>query len=333
MPRPSPDTPDWRPGADRTTLVARARLKRVLRDALDRRDSLEVDPPALIRSGDFEPHIALFRVSDPEGIPAGSLHSSPELMMKRLLCAHPTLPGIHYLGPVFRAGEAGARHNPEFTMLEWYETGADLDAAISTTLDLIQAARRALDLATAPVERQDYGVLFRERLGLDPYRADSAVLGRTARLSGIAVHEPQRLGRDDWLDLLMSTVIEPSFPDDRLTVVRGFPASQAAMARLETIDFEGHPVQVAARFEVFGGKLELANGYHELGDPAEQARRLPTSAAARSTDDRSRRLFLEALAHGLPDCSGVAMGFDRLVMWLTGRPTLDTVLPFSEPRV
>ncbi|MFO7581676.1 amino acid--tRNA ligase-related protein [Guyparkeria sp.] len=313
-------------------LEARARLKRVLRDELERRDSLEVDTPALIRSGDFEPNIALFRVSSPNGSPAGSLHSSPELMMKRLLCAHPTLPGIHYLGPVFRAGEAGARHNPEFTMLEWYETGSDLDAAISTTLELIQAARQALDLAPAPVAHRDYGLLFRERLGLDPYQADTAMLQRTAHLSGIAVHEPGRLDRDEWLDLLMSSVIEPSFPDDRLTVVKGFPASQAAMARLETIDFEEHRVRVAARFEVFGGKLELANGYHELADPAEQAERLPDPAKS-GTDGRSRRLFLEALEHGLPDCSGVAMGFDRLLMWLTEQPTLDTVLPFSERRV
>ncbi len=310
-------------------LEARARIKRVLRDGLERRGSLETDAPALIRSGDFEPHIALFRVAGPDGSPAGSLHSSPELMMKRILCAHPTLRGIHYLGPVFRAGEAGTRHNPEFTMLEWYETGSDLDAAISTALDLIQSARRALALAPAPTERQDYGVLFRERLGLDPYRADTAMLQRTARLSGIAVHEPEKLDRDDWLDLLMSTVIEPSFPDDRLTVVKGFPASQAAMARLETIDFEGHAVRVAARFEVFGGKLELANGYHELADPVEQAQRLDSPGAAGST----RQRFLEALEHGLPDCSGVAMGFDRLIMWLTDQPTLDSVLPFSEGRV
>jgi len=320
---------DWRPGTSREMLAARARLRRGLRDELERRGSLEVDPPALIRSGDFEPNISLLRVVDPDGAPTGALHSSPELMMKRLLCAEPDLPGIHWLGPVFRAGEAGSRHNPEFTLLEWYETGADLADVIATTLDLIQQARHALGLAPAPVAQRDYGQLFRERLGLDPYRADTAVLARTAHLSGVSVHDPGAMNRDDWLDLLMSTVIEPHLPADELTVVRGYPASQAAMARLETIRFEGGTVEVAARFEVFGGGLELANGYHELTDATEQARRLEPAEAGGST----RQRFLEAMAHGLPDCSGVALGVDRLLMWLTGTTDIDAVLPFAERRL
>mgnify|MGYP006281458793 CR=1 FL=1 len=320
---------DWRPGTSRDTLVARARIRRALRDALERRGSLEVDPPALIRSGDFEPNIALLRVVDPGGTPMGALHSSPELMMKRLLCAEPDLPGIHSLGPVFRAGESGHRHNPEFTLLEWYETGVDLDGAIATTLELIRQARHALGLEPVPVAHRDYGRLFRDWLGLDPYRADTAVLARTAHLNGVTVHESSAMDRDDWLDLLMSTSIEPQLPADQLTVVRGYPASQAAMARLMTIGFEGREVEVAARFEVYGGGLELANGYHELTDAAEQARRLATAEAGGST----RQRFLEAMAHGLPDCSGVALGVDRLLMWLTGKDDIDAVLPFSDRRL
>ena len=167
---------DWRPGTSHETLRQRARLKHLLRETLDARDWLEIDAPVLIDSPDFEPNITLFRATLPDGTPAGSLHSSPELTMKRLLAAYPDLPGAYYLGPVFRASEAGRRHNPEFTMLEWYDNGATLDGAIATTLELIQSARRAVGMAEAPVERQDYGTLFRRHLDLDPYHADRASL-------------------------------------------------------------------------------------------------------------------------------------------------------------
>ncbi len=312
-------------------LIRRARLKRLLRAELDARDWLEIDAPALIDSGDFEPNIALFRVSLPDGTPTGALHSSPELMIKRLLCAYPDLPGTYYLGPVFRAGEAGARHNPEFTMLEWYETGADLEAAIATTLALIDSARHLAGLPAVPARHCDYGALFRERLDLDPYHADAIALGRAAAEHGIDVVAAQDMRRDDWLDLLMSVVIEPSFPTDALTVLTGYPASQAAMARLADTRFEGRPVRVAERFEVYGGGLELANGYHELTDAAEQAQRLGDQS--REAADATQRRFLNALAHGLPDCSGVALGVDRLLMWLSGESDIDAVLPFSSRRV
>lgn len=312
-------------------LIRRARLKRLLRAELDACDWLEIDAPALIASGDFEPNIALFRTSLPDGTPAGALHSSPELMIKRLLCAYPDLAGTYYLGPVFRAGEAGARHNPEFTMLEWYETGADLEAAIATTLSLVDSARRQAGLPAVPVRHCDYGALFREQLDLDPYHADATELGRAAAEHGIDVAGAQDMRRDDWLDLLMSVAIEPAFPADALTVVKGYPDSQAAMARLVETRFEGRAVRVAERFEVYGGGLELANGYHELADAAEQARRL--GGPSRDSTDTTQRRFLDALAHGLPDCSGVALGVDRLLMWLSGESDIDAVLPFSARRV
>ncbi|MFW6020723.1 MAG: EF-P lysine aminoacylase GenX [Guyparkeria sp.] len=326
-----PTAADWRPGASLETLRQRARLKRFLRETLDARDWLEIDAPALIDSPDFEPNIALFRATLPDGGPAGSLHSSPELAMKRLLAAYPELPGTYYLGPVFRANETGRRHNPEFTMLEWYDTGATLDDAIATTLELIQSARRSLAMAEAPVERQDYGTLFRRHLGLNPYHADRDALASAARAHSIDVADPEGMERDDWLDLLMSLAIEPRLDPTALTVVTGYPASQAAMARLEARSFEGSEITVAARFEVYGGGLELANGYHELTDPDEQARRLGhTGSDPRSP---SQQRFLAALTHGLPECSGVAMGVDRLLMWLTGAADIDAVLPFSARRI
>ncbi len=322
---------DWRPGASLETLQQRARVKRMLREALDARHWLEVDAPTLIDSPDFEPNIALFRATLPDGTYAGSLHSSPELSMKRLLVAYPELPGAYYLGPVFRAFEAGRRHNPEFTMLEWYDNGASLESAIAITLDLIQSARKTLGLSTARAERQDYGALFRRHCTLDPYHADLDTLAQAAGHHGIDIARPAELARDDWLDLLMSLVIEPRLDPTTLTVVTGYPASQAAMARLETRSFEGKEIVTAARFEVYGGGLELANGYDELTDPEEQARRL--RAAGSHTSAPSQGRFLAALAHGLPKCSGVAMGVDRLLMWLTDAEDVDAVLPFSTRRV
>lgn len=326
-----PEHETWRPGASTDTLRQRARLKRLLRETLDARDWLEIDAPVLIDSPDFEPNIALFRATLPDGTTAGSLHSSPELSMKRLLAAYPDLPGTYYLGPVFRAFEAGRRHNPEFTMLEWYDNGASLEAAIETSLGLIQAAREAASLSAASVQRNDYGTLFRRHCDLDPYQADNDTLAQAAGNHGIDVADPADMTRDDWLDLLMSLVIEPRLDPTALTVVTGYPASQAAMARIETTCFEDRKVRTAARFEVFGGGLELANGYHELTDPLEQARRLEATEPHRPSPSQQR--FLAALAHGLPECSGVAMGVDRLLMWLTGAEDIDAVLPFSARRV
>ena len=313
-------------------LARRARLKRRLRETLDGRGWLEIDAPCLIDSPDFEPNIALFRATLPDGTPAGSLHSSPELSMKRLLCAYPDLPGLYYLGPVFRAGESGTRHNPEFSMLEWYESGVDLDGGIETTLALIRSAAEALDRPTPPVTHREYGALFREHCHLDPFTADAGALRSAAATAGITLNDPADMGRDDWLDLLMSTVIEPRFEPDTLTVVSGYPESQAAMARLQRRAFEGRVVTVASRFEVYGGTLELANGYFELTDPSEQACRLAETNPA-SSDSRSQQRFIRALEQGLPDCTGVALGVDRLLMWLTGSEDIDAVLPFSRRRV
>ncbi|RRQ24211.1 EF-P lysine aminoacylase GenX [Guyparkeria sp. SCN-R1] len=326
-----PEQETWRPGASPETLRQRARLKRWLRETLDARDWLEIDAPVLIDSPDFEPNIALFRATLPDGTPAGSLHSSPELSMKRLLCAYPNLPGAYYLGPVFRANEAGRRHNPEFTMLEWYDNGATLKSAIDTTISLIQSAREAVGLSPAPVEHHDYGALFRRHCALDPYQADTDTLARAAGHLGIDLADPADMTRDDWLDLLMSLVIEPRLDTAALTVVTGYPASQAAMARIQPTRFEGRDIHTAARFEVYGGGLELANGYHELVDPDEQARRLDSAGSRQPSP--SQQHFLAALAHGLPECSGVAMGVDRLLMWLTGAEDIDAVLPFSARRV
>lgn len=229
--------------------------------------------------------------------------------MKRLLCAG--FPDIFEIGRVFRDGEAGARHQPEFTLIEWYRLGFGLDDMIEDTLALLARLIDERHLRSPP-EVLEYRGAFRDLAGLDPFEAPVAALAGAADAdAGLRAALGAR--RDDWLDLVLATRVAPRFAKDRLTVLRHYPASQAALARLCPAD-----PAVADRFEVFFGDLELANGFVELADAGlqaarferDQARRRETGLPRRPVDDR----LLAALGHGLPACAGVAAGFDRLAM-------------------
>jgi len=340
---------DWRPGTSTDILRLRARVKQALRAQLNAWNLTEVDPPCLVAAADFEPNIDSFRTQADLGHAHHlALHSSPELMMKRLLAADAG--SIYYLGPVFRNGEAGHRHNPEFTMLEWYRLESTLandhltasgtvrlDAAIADTLMLLQQAARVCNRELPAVRHTTYHDLFLQHTGLEPHTASRDDLRAWADQEGLAIHAAETLERDDWLNLIVSLVIEPQLPVDEITVVRDFPASQAALAQHHKVMIDDQTCTVAARFEVYGGRLELANGYDELTDPEEQLRRF-----ARETEDRIEAgkpvpmidpKFLSALSSGLPNCYGVALGFDRLMMWLTGRGDLDGIQPFTIQRL
>jgi lysyl-tRNA synthetase class 2 len=230
---------------------------------------------------------------------------------------------------VFRAGERGTRHNPEFTMVEWYRLGIDhhalmrdVEALIHSVLDGHRAYRAS--------EHVTYAEAFERVHGVDPLRAPVEALVAALTRSGIDLPESMRArpARDDVLDLGMGTVVAASFPTDRLTFLRDFPASQAALARVHG--------EVAARFEAFWGPLELANGFHELGDVAEQRSRFAADQAQRQERGQPERAmdqrFLDGLAHGLPPCAGVALGFDRLVMVAAGAQHIDQVLAFPFER-
>lgn len=327
----------WRPGASVETLRRRAALLAETRGFFDARGLLEVETPALVRHPVTDPHLDNIRVQ--LGAAPMFLHTSPEFHMKRLLAAG--APDIWQLCKVFRHGESGRRHQPEFTMVEWYRRGFTLGDMARETCDLVAAlARRAAAdgapglAGTTPVTHT-YAGLFGRALGLDPLTAAHADLVACAgRLLGPALTPglSAALGgeRTLWLDLLMSHAIADHLAAEPLAVVTGYPAGQAALARLDPANPE-----VAERFEVFCHGVEIANGYRELTDPEEQARRFTEDGQFRQRLGRPAVVpdqdLLDALRHGLPDCAGVAVGFDRVVMILLGLDAVQEAVSFRVP--
>jgi lysyl-tRNA synthetase class 2 len=272
-------------------------------------NTLEVDTPALCQFAVSDPQIASITAHSSLTNAPLFLHTSPEYCMKRLLAAG--YPEIFSICRVFRDGETGHRHQPEFTIIEWYRIGSDLANMISDTLSAIAAALDISNMAQN-VRILNYRDAFRGVLSLDPVDASIADLAAAADADR-GLREILGNERDDWLDLLLTTKITPTFASDTITVLQHYPATQAALARICPADDA-----VADRFEVFFGSVELANGYVELTDANEQARRF-----ARDQQQRARRnrpvlacdtALLSALETGLPDCAGVAMGLERLQM-------------------
>lgn len=320
---------NWEPSASFDALRLRARLNATLRAFFDARGVVEVETPVMSMAGNTDPNIASFHLQfsgRTDGAPRTRwLRTSPEYPLKRLLGAG--FGDCYELGRVFRDGEAGGRHNPEFTMLEWYRLGWDHTRLIEETAELVQAAL-ALVGRTAALQRVSYHQLYRGRLGIDPATASIEEL-RVAL--GDVVIDPSGLTRDDWLDLLMTHRLQPSFPADQLLAVHDYPASQCALARIR---HDATPV--AERFELYLGPLELANGYHELADATEQGARFDRDLQVRQErgdvqPPRDERL-LQALAAGFPACAGVALGVDRLMMAMLGSGHIADVLAFDFPR-
>ena len=319
-------SPTWQPSATFDTLRLRARLNGAIRAFFAERGVTEVETPVLSRAGNTDPNIASFSLEfsgRTDGAPRQRwLRTSPEYPLKRLLAAG--FGDCYELGRVFRDGEAGGRHNPEFTMLEWYRVGWDHRRLIGETAALANAALALVGRRATLVE-VSYRDLYRQRLGVDPAVASD---GELRAALGDVVIDTAGLTRDDWLDLLMTHRLQPSFPSDQVLAVYDYPASQCALARIRNDD-----PPVAERFELYLGPLELANGYHELAYAAEQG--------ARFDHDRERRAqrgaaqvpcdeqLLSALAAGLPDCAGVALGVDRLMMAMLGTTRIADVLAFD----
>ena len=313
----------------RAALVLRARLYTLIREFFAARGVLEVETPILSAGGNTEPNIESFRTRFCGPVAGGSgerwLRTSPEFALKRLLAEG--VGDCYELGRVFRNGEAGARHNPEFTMLEWYRVGWDHRRLAEETVALVQAAL-GLVQQQAEVRVLGYRELYLGALGVDPLR--DAVERLRAAL-GEGVIDPQGLERDDWLDLLMTHRLQPHFPRGRITVIHDWPASQCALARIRADD-----PPVAERFEVYLGPYELANGYHELTDAAEQRGRFERDNARRRLRGQAEvpidEHLLAALAAGLPACAGVALGVERLLMCLAGTDDLRGLLAFDFAR-
>lgn len=292
------------------------------------RGVLEVETPMLSAAGNTDPNIQSFHTRFSGHVDAGPaqrwLRTSPEFPLKRLLAAG--LGDCYELGRVFRDGEAGGRHNPEFTMLEWYRVGWDDARLAREVIDLLEKLLLEAGRTFAIVETT-YRGLFHDALGIDaltdPVETLQAAMG-DVHING------EGLTRDDWLDLLMTHRIQPTFTRDRVTVVSDFPASQCALARIRP----GEP-PVSERFEVYVGVYEVANGYHELNDAAEQRARFERDNAVRrerGQDEVPVDEHLLRVLGDMPDCAGVALGVERLLMVLADTDRIADVLayPFNE---
>lgn len=287
------------------------------------RNVLEVETPTLSASAAGDPQIESLTTRIVGRHPKFYLCTSPEYPMKRLLASGSG--DIYQVCKVFRDAEQGRWHNPEFTMIEWYRLGFD-DSALMAEVEALTAELLSPFRRFAPAERLTYGEAFLRHAGVDPHGAREADLERAAAAHGIACHG--ELDRDAKLDLLMGLVVGPQLGRERPCFLCDFPASQAALARLKP----GLPA-VAARFELYVDGIELANGFHELADAEEQRTRFTQDLATRRArgqlepplDER----LLAALQCGLPDCAGVALGFDRLVAVGLGAADLTQAMAFS----
>lgn len=314
----------WRASSPVSAARSRAVLKQRVRDYFATEGVLEVDTPALSAAAGSDPNIESLVVrADLSPDRRLFLHTSPEFCMKRLLADG--YPDIYSMCRVFRDGEAGQRHQPEFTMIEWYRLGFDLQGIIADTLALLDAALQQPGGAP-PADQFEYAQAFRQHADLDPMHASIDQLAtRAAADSDLR----QALGgdRDAWLDLLLATVVAPRFATDRLTVIYHYPASQAALARRCPAN-----KRVADRFEVFMAGIELANGYVELTDADEQARRIDDDLQLRAKAGKAANsvdnALLAALREGLPECAGVAVGLERLQMLHDNTDNIGDVVTF-----
>jgi lysyl-tRNA synthetase class 2 len=306
--------PRWRPAAPLEILRLRARLLARVRAFFQAREVMEVETPLLGSAAATDPHLASIAVA--EGGATRYLQTSPELAMKRLLAAGSG--PIYQVCKAFRAQERGRLHNPEFTLLEWYRPGFDHH----TLMDEVEALLASV-LGNGPAERLSYAEAFRRHAGLDPHETPLAHLRSRAAALGADPALAAALERDGCLDLVLTHAVQPALGPG-LCFVYDFPATQASLARIAA----GY----AQRFEAFVGGLEVANGYRELTDTTEQRRRFEADNERRRAlglpqvpiDER----LLAALAHGLPECAGVALGFDRLVMLAAGARSVSEVLAF-----
>jgi lysyl-tRNA synthetase class 2 len=311
---------DWEPSAGIDELRARAALLAGVRAFLSSRGVLEVDTPLLGRFAITDPNIELFEVATPDG--TRFLQSSPEYAMKRLLASG--CGDIFQLGKVFRSGEHGGRHNPEFVMLEWYRVGWTHYQLMREVAELIAETLR---LSTWQIWSLD--ALFDHFCQINLHEATELEL--KVAVANARIDLVGDLDKLDYLDLLMTHVVEPGIASWGLVFIVDFPKQQAALSRI----IERGDNLVAARFEAYVHGVELANGYWEESDPdiltkrfqADNGLRASRGQAAREIDER----LISASRAGVPDCAGVAVGFDRLLMLAQGRSELSQVMSFSWP--
>ena len=313
----------WQPTASIKNLLARAKIIAEIRHFFTERGLLEVETPVLSEFGVTDVHLSTFSTEFIAPFCEQSktlwLATSPEYHMKRLLAAGSG--AIFQICHVFRNEEAGNRHNPEFTMLEWYRPHFDMYRLINEVDDLLQQI-----LDCEPAESLSYQFVFQQYVGLDPLSAGKDEL--IAKAQELQFINAENESRDTLLQFLFSTLVEPEIGKERPVAVYHFPATQAALAQISPEDH-----RVAERFEFYYKGLELANGFNELTDVKEQLHRFEQDNRQREkmglpTREIDRRL-LGALQAGMPNCAGVALGLDRLIMVALDAERIEEVLTFS----
>ena len=314
----------WQPSVDPAVLLIRAQLLERIRSFFRGRDVVEVTTPVLSQAGNTDPQLQSFQSTALGQAPLW-LRTSPEFFHKRLLADHGQ--DIYELGPVFRRGEAGRYHNPEFTLLEWYRLGWNHRQLAEEVVAMIRTAGDGR-FHDWPVEFKSYQELFEEYAGVEPHSVNSEEL---VQRCADYLSQPESLTRNALLDLLLTHEIQPGLPQQGITVVTDYPADQAALARVRP----GSP-PLAERFEVYLGQQELANGYQELTDVDEQRQRFKRDCEQRmeaglpavAVDEN----LLAALDHGRPECAGVALGVDRLLMAICEADSIEEVMAFPVSR-
>ncbi|MEB3459499.1 elongation factor P--(R)-beta-lysine ligase [Pasteurella multocida] len=314
---------NWQPSASIENLLARAKIIAEIRRFFTDRGLLEVETPVLSEFGVTDVHLSTFNTDFISPMAEKSktlwLSTSPEYHMKRLLAAGRG--PIFQLCHVFRNEEAGQHHNPEFTMLEWYRPHFDMYRLINEVDDLLQQI-----LDCKPTESLSYQFVFQEYVGLDPLSAEKTEL--VAKAKQYHLQQAEQEDRDTLLQFLFSTVVEPNIGKENPVAVYHFPATQAALAQISSEDH-----RVAERFEFYYKGLELANGFHELTDVNEQLHRFEQDNVQRQKMGLPQRQIdkrlLGALQAGVPNCSGIALGVDRLLMIALGANAIHEVMAFG----
>lgn len=323
---------DWQPTASLDMLRIKARLLNKLRAFFAEKDILEVQTPVLSQAGNTDPSIESFVIGQHEdanhNIRPSFLNTSPEFSMKRLLAAG--YGSMYQISPVFRQDEQSKRHNPEFTLLEWYRIDFDHHALMGEVNSLIRyVAEEFISLERSQFfTYKDAMVTF---ANVDPFVASEEELREATVKAGIDGVGMDDMPRDSWLDLLMCEVVEKKLPLNCPVFIYDYPASQAALAKIR----KGGP-DIAERFELYINGMELANGFHELSDAKEQEARFRKEQMQRKALGMqgipADSHLIAALQHGLPECAGVAIGFERLLMVLTESKHINDVLAFPFDR-
>jgi len=323
----------WRTQASKDILLERALMLKKIRAFFDDKNVVEVETPLLSHRSTTDPHLDSLQSRFRDSV--CYLNTSPEYAMKRLLASWGQ--SIFQICKAFRDDELGTNHNPEFTLLEWYQPGYDMQTLMAELADLISiiclAANNVAISRKPDFEYVSYQQAFENTVGINPHQTTTLECRAVTLANDIEV--PQGLGTDDdeindWLDWLLTQSVLPTFNQKGFTFLYDYPASQCSLAKVAANEQD---ILVAQRFELFYGENELANGFHELTDADEQLQRFKLENKARQKlgkkCGRIDEHFISALDHGLPDCSGVAMGLDRLLMVLTKTKTIEQVLTFS----